>query len=52
MNVYFGTIVCMNTTSFVGMDVRFCTMKIHDSTIMCNQTIHFIVVHLAKQNVN
>jgi hypothetical protein len=33
MNVYFG-IECINTTIFVGMNVRFCTMKIHDSTII------------------
>ena len=47
MNVYFGTTVCMNIITFVGMDVRFCTMKIHDSMIIYNQTIKSIVVHLA-----
>ena len=45
MNVYFATIGCSNTTTLVGMDVRFCTMKIHDSMIICIQTIYSIVVH-------
>ena len=45
MNVYFTTIVCPNTPTFVGMDVRFCTMKIHDSLKTCPQTITFIVTH-------
>ena len=27
------------------MDARFCTTKIHDSMILCNQTMHSIVVH-------
>ena len=45
MNVDFGTIGCMNTMTFVGMDARFCTMKIHDSIIKCEHTIHSIVVH-------
>ena len=31
MNVDFAMIFCQNTSTFVGMDVRFCTMKIHDS---------------------
>ena len=48
MNVHFDTIVCQNTTAFVGMDVRFCTMKIHDSMIICKQTMFsIVVVHLA-----
>ena len=34
MNVYFARIVGQNTITFVGMDVRFCTMKIHDSIII------------------
>ena len=45
MNVYFATVGCINTIPFVGMNVRFCTMKIHDSIIICNQSILFIVVH-------
>ena len=47
MNVYLGTIVCTNTITFVGIDVRVCTMKIHDSMIKCPQTMSSIVVHLA-----
>ena len=47
MNVDFTICVCKNTVRFIGMDVCFCTMKIHDSLIMCIQTIPFIVVHLA-----
>jgi hypothetical protein len=47
MNVHFDTIACINAITFVGMDVRFYTMKIHDSTIICNQTMSSIVVHLA-----
>ena len=47
MNVYFATKDCTNTMTFVGMDFRFCTMKIHDSIIKCIQTILSIVVHLA-----
>ena len=39
MNVYFGMIVCTNAMMFVGMKVRFCTMKIHDSMMKCPQTI-------------
>ena len=39
MNVYFATIGCSNTIIFVGMDVRFCTMKIHDSSTSCTYTI-------------
>jgi len=44
MNVHFTIIGCMNAIHFVGMDVRFCTMKIHDSIFICIQTIPFIVV--------
>ena len=33
MNVYSGTTPCTNSTLFVGMDVRFCTMQFDDS--MC-----------------
>jgi hypothetical protein len=47
MDVYFATTECNNTISFVGMDVRFCTMQIHDSTTLCNQPTISIVVHLA-----
>jgi hypothetical protein len=47
MNVYFATTGCINTILTVGMDVHFCTMKIHDSTITCSQTIPSIVVHHA-----
>ena len=47
MNIYFGMTGCTNTITFVGMDVRFCTTKIHDSTPVCNQTMPSIVVHLA-----
>ena len=44
MNLYFGMIVCTNAMMFVGMKVRFCTMKIHDSMMKCpsNHHIHFI----------
>ena len=45
MNVDFAMIVCQNTTTFVGMDVHFCTMKIHDSMLNCKQTSRSIVVH-------
>ena len=45
MNVDFGIFVCKNTTLFVGMDVHFCTMKIHDSIAICMQTFLPIVVH-------
>ena len=31
MNIYFSIVGCNNTIKFVGMDVRFCTMKIHDN---------------------
>ena len=31
VDVYFTTSVCKNAILFVGMDVRFCTMKTHDS---------------------
>ena len=48
INVYFGTIVCTNATTSVGMDVRFCTMKIHDSMVTCSQTIQSIVVHILQ----
>jgi hypothetical protein len=34
MNVDFTNFVCTNAIHFVGMDVRFCTMKIHDSMIV------------------
>ena len=47
MNVDFSISVCKNTPQFVRMKIRFCTMKIHDSMISCNQTIISIVVHLA-----
>ena len=47
MNVDFATIGCTNTMTFVGMDVRLCTMKIHDSINICPQTMTSIVVHLA-----
>ena len=47
MNVYFTASPCTNTFPFVGMNVRFCTMEIHDSIISCIQTIHSIVVHRA-----
>ena len=48
MNVYFTTTTpCRNTISFVRMDVRFCTMKIHDSAVTCNQTRIYIVMHRA-----
>ena len=33
MNVDFTVCYCKNTIHFVGVDVRFCTMKIHDSFI-------------------
>jgi len=45
MNVYFGMTGCQNATTFVGMDVRFCTMKIHDSMAICMQTTLSIMVH-------
>jgi hypothetical protein len=45
MNVYFGTKGCTNAMTFVRMDIRFCTMKIHDSMFICRQTMHSIVVH-------
>ena len=44
INVDFGIEVCINTISFVGMNVCFCTMKIHDSMINCIQTMMSIVV--------
>ena len=44
MNVDFSMSECMDTKHFVGMDARICSMKIHDSTIMCKQTINSIVV--------
>jgi predicted small secreted protein len=44
MNVDFTTTGCTNAMTFVGMDVRFCTMKIHDSATICPQTIPSIVV--------
>ena len=44
MNVDFSISGCTNTTLFVGMDIRFCTMKIHDSMSNCTQTSS-IVVH-------
>ena len=47
MNVYLGTIGCKNTITFVGMDVRLCTMDIHDSILICPQTTISIVVHRA-----
>jgi hypothetical protein len=47
MNVDFATSGCTNAIAFVGMDVRFCTMKIHDSIIPFIQTRPSIVVHLA-----
>ena len=47
MNVDFGMAACRNTTLFVGMDVRFCAMKIHDSMVLCIQTSISIVVHRA-----
>ena len=46
-NVDFSTTDHINATTFVGMDVCFCTVKIHDSNITCMQTIISIVVHLA-----
>ena len=45
MNVYFGTKVCPNAITFVGMDVRFCTMKIHDSMIICNRPILLLYLY-------
>ena len=35
MNVDFSIFGCRNTIRFVGMDVRFGSMKIHDSMIIC-----------------
>ena len=37
----------INTMTFIGMDVRFCSMKIHDSMILYQQPRPVIVVHLA-----
>ena len=37
MNVDFSISNCTNTIHFVGMNVRFCTMKIHDSMVHCKQ---------------
>ena len=51
MNVYFAKPSCLNTISFVGMDVRFCTMKIHDCMLKCNQTLRSIVVHMLKKGI-
>jgi len=31
MNVHFSICMCINTIPFVGMNVRFCATKIHDS---------------------
>ncbi len=45
MNVDFTIFVCKDTHFFVGMDVHFCTMKIHDSMRICSQPVHSIVVH-------
>ena len=47
VNVDFATNGCPNATPFVGMAVRFCTMKIHDSMFKCKQTMISIVVHHA-----
>jgi predicted small secreted protein len=41
MDVYFSTTACTNTTTFVGMDVRFCTMKIHDSITIYMHPNHY-----------
>ena len=38
MNVDFSITSCSNTFMFVGMDIRSCTMKIHNRTIKCKQT--------------
>ena len=51
INVYFSISACNNTKLFVGMNGRFCTMKIHDSMISCKQTIHSIVVIVESINL-
>ena len=53
MNVDFSIVVCNNTILFVGMDVRFCTMKIHDSTIPCSQPGHSesILMRMVKKGL-
>ena len=47
INVNVSIVACMNTIPLVRMNVRCCTMKIHDSLINCIQTIPSIVLHLA-----